>query len=238
MEEKNKYECESGQVGFGHVNYHRSRLHDSPAVFGSQEAGPEQADREVTWNMVFIGGINRGLRWWKIFPFFFPTAEYVVSVYWSEIVYVRRKAWQPTPVFLPGKSHEQKSLAGYSPCGQKESDMTELTRQVSKYVLNHLVNWKAFNKIRRYDFYLYSSLLLIPYSYLPDIFFCFYFCLSIVDLQCFVAFYYTAKWFIHIHAFLFTFFFHYGLSQGFEYHSLYYTVGSFLSILYIIVCIC
>ena len=24
-------------------------------------------------------------------------------------------AWQPTPVFLPGESHEQRSLAGYSP---------------------------------------------------------------------------------------------------------------------------
>ena len=28
-------------------------------------------------------------------------------------------------VVLPGESHEQKSLAGYSPCGCKESDMTE-----------------------------------------------------------------------------------------------------------------
>ena len=30
-----------------------------------------------------------------------------------------------TPVFLPGESHGQKSLAGYSPCGHKESDTTE-----------------------------------------------------------------------------------------------------------------
>ena len=36
-----------------------------------------------------------------------------------------RRKWQPTPVFLPGKSHGQKSLAGYSPWGHKESDMTE-----------------------------------------------------------------------------------------------------------------
>ena len=36
-----------------------------------------------------------------------------------------RRKWQPTPVFLPGKSHEQKSLAGYSPWGCKESYMTE-----------------------------------------------------------------------------------------------------------------
>ena len=32
--------------------------------------------------------------------------------------------WLPTPVFLPGKSHGQRSLAGYSPWGRKESDMT------------------------------------------------------------------------------------------------------------------
>ena len=36
-----------------------------------------------------------------------------------------RRAWQPTPVFLPGKSHGQRSLVGYSPWGHKESDMTE-----------------------------------------------------------------------------------------------------------------
>ena len=37
----------------------------------------------------------------------------------------RRRAWHPTPVFLPGDSHGQRSLAGYSPCGHKESDTTE-----------------------------------------------------------------------------------------------------------------
>ena len=38
-----------------------------------------------------------------------------------------RRKWQPTPVFLPGKSHEQRSLAGYSPWGSKESDTIERT---------------------------------------------------------------------------------------------------------------
>ena len=32
---------------------------------------------------------------------------------------------QPTPAFLPGKDHEQRSLAGYSPRGRQESDTTE-----------------------------------------------------------------------------------------------------------------
>ena len=38
-----------------------------------------------------------------------------------------RRAWQLTPLFLPGESHGQRSLAGYSPWAYKESDMTEVT---------------------------------------------------------------------------------------------------------------
>ena len=36
-----------------------------------------------------------------------------------------RRAWQPTPVFLPGEFHGRGSLVGYSPWGPKESDTTE-----------------------------------------------------------------------------------------------------------------
>ena len=35
-----------------------------------------------------------------------------------------RRKWQHTPVFLLGKSHEQRSLVGYSPWGHKELDVT------------------------------------------------------------------------------------------------------------------
>ena len=35
------------------------------------------------------------------------------------------REWQPTPVFLPGKFHGQRSLAGYSLWGHKESDTTK-----------------------------------------------------------------------------------------------------------------
>ena len=35
------------------------------------------------------------------------------------------RKWQPTPVFFPGESHGQRSLAGYSPMGHKESDTIE-----------------------------------------------------------------------------------------------------------------
>ena len=37
----------------------------------------------------------------------------------------RRRIWLPTPLFLPGESHGQRSLVGYSPRGQEESDRTE-----------------------------------------------------------------------------------------------------------------
>ena len=38
-----------------------------------------------------------------------------------------RKEWQPTPVFLHGGSHGQRSLAVCSPWGHTESDTTEMT---------------------------------------------------------------------------------------------------------------
>ena len=41
-----------------------------------------------------------------------------------------KKAWQPTPVFLPGESHGQRSLMGYSPKGCKELGITEVTEHI------------------------------------------------------------------------------------------------------------
>ena len=37
---------------------------------------------------------------------------------------------QPTPVFLPGKSHGERSLVSYSPWGHKESATTEYGRTI------------------------------------------------------------------------------------------------------------
>ena len=36
-----------------------------------------------------------------------------------------RRKWQPTPVFLPGESHGQRSLVGYSPRGCKEYNQSD-----------------------------------------------------------------------------------------------------------------
>ena len=48
-----------------------------------------------------------------------------------------RRKWQPTPVFLPGEPHGQRSLAGYSPWGCKELDTTEAT----ELACTHLHCW-------------------------------------------------------------------------------------------------
>ena len=52
-----------------------------------------------------------------------------------------RRAWQPTPVFLPGEFYGQRSLAGYSLWGCKESELCDLadmyTWSSEKFLLNH-----------------------------------------------------------------------------------------------------
>ena len=58
-----------------------------------------------------------------------------------------RGAWQHTSVLLLGKSHGERSLVGYSPCGCRESDMTETTvhtctkaESMNKYLAISLLN--------------------------------------------------------------------------------------------------
>ena len=44
-----------------------------------------------------------------------------------------RKAWQPTSVFLPGESHGQRSLVGYSSWGHTVTDTSEATKHICKH---------------------------------------------------------------------------------------------------------
>ena len=51
--------------------------------------------------------------------------------------------WQPTPVFLPQKFHGQRSLAGYSPWGRKES-------YVTKWLSTHTVlSWGIYSETQK-----------------------------------------------------------------------------------------
>ena len=55
-----------------------------------------------------------------------------------------RRKWQPTPAFLLGKSHGQRSLVGCSPWGHKESGTTErLTLTLIQYI-----SWKYTDKLK------------------------------------------------------------------------------------------
>ena len=50
--------------------------------------------------------------------------RHYVDLYYRYVIYWRRK-WQPTPLFLPEKSHEGKSQVVYNPWGGKGLDTTE-----------------------------------------------------------------------------------------------------------------
>ena len=62
-----------------------------------------------------------------------------------------RRKWQSTPVLLPGKSHGQRSLVGYSPWGRKESDTTEQIHFVYFYLYRFIhsffLNVASFQKL-------------------------------------------------------------------------------------------
>ena len=64
---------------------------------------------------------------WRIHPQYTGDAETQEMWVWSlgQGKMPCKSKWPPPPVFLPGKSHGQINLAGYSPWGHKESDMTE-----------------------------------------------------------------------------------------------------------------
>ena len=51
--------------------------------------------------------------------------QYIIIYVYNVYIIPWRRAWQPSPIFLPGESHGQMSLVGYSPGGCRELDMTE-----------------------------------------------------------------------------------------------------------------
>ena len=64
-----------------------------------------------------------------------------------------RRKWQPTPVFLPGKSHGEGSLEGHSPWGHEELDMTEqLNTQDNNGGNTTLANFAQFERLKSFLF--------------------------------------------------------------------------------------
>ena len=52
-----------------------------------------------------------------------------------------KRKWRPTPVFVPGESHGQRSLVGYNLWGCKESDMTDRLSTHVYEVMNILIDY-------------------------------------------------------------------------------------------------
>ena len=84
-----------------------------------------------------------------------------------------KREWQPTPVFLPEKSHRQRTLTSYSPWGCKESDIATKQQQlpvINCELKNNNVQWCAPTltavpwkwKIQNNIKYLEYFLILIP----------------------------------------------------------------------------
>ena len=75
------------------------------------------------------------------------------------------RAWKSTPGFLPGKSHVQRRLAGYSPWGCKETDMTEqLSRQAQVHAFAYTHTYKYF---RNHEFTISPIIINLPGLFLP-----------------------------------------------------------------------
>ena len=97
-----KFACNAGDTSLGHYHYlPYSRLtHSSYCILKPNSQAVPQA---MSWSL------RTTIRRCRFDP-------WVGKILW-------RRKWQSTPVFLPGKSHRQRSLAGHSPWGHRESDM-------------------------------------------------------------------------------------------------------------------
>ena len=74
-----------------------------------------------------------------------------------------RRKWQPTPLFLPGNFHWQRSLEDYSPWGRKELDMTELLNTYAQ-ALTHVYTCETIPSVRMVDISIIPPNFLLPHS--------------------------------------------------------------------------
>ena len=89
---------------------------------GSQRVGNDRADFFLSLCLGYVLGLPRWLRG-KESTCQCKRHRRLGSDPWVGKIPWKRK-WQPSPMFLPGESHGQRNLLGYSPWGHKESDMT------------------------------------------------------------------------------------------------------------------
>ena len=119
------------------------------------------------WTVACQAPLSMGLsgHFWKVGWHFLLQAIFLTQgsnlslLHCRQILLPWRRKWQPTPVFLPGKSHGQRSLVGYSLWGDKESDM-DMTEWLYFHFLL-LYHWAT----REAHFEVYRPLFLIQIIY-------------------------------------------------------------------------
>ena len=120
---KGKYKMEYGEWSLQtHQEQHQNdqgtsmyQLNSQGICEANENTEGKMKKKKYVWG--FPDGTKEPSCWWS-------RQEMLV---WSPSQEDPWRAWQLTLVFLPGKSHGQRSLAGYSPHGGRESDMTEAT---------------------------------------------------------------------------------------------------------------
>ena len=97
---------------------------------------------EEPWRLQSMG--------WQIVGHDWMASLHFIRLFW-------RKKWQPTPVFLPGKFHGQRSLAGYSLWGCKEVGHNLVTKHMFILYIYPHATW-LFYKWNYIHIYVYISL--------------------------------------------------------------------------------
>ena len=93
-----------------------------------------------------------------------PVPKWHIIDFLSDVSINRRK-WQSTPGLLPGKSHGQRSLVGYSPWGRKELDTTERLHSLIHYSIPPFMSVSLFMSVN--ISFTYSGVLISGATGLP-----------------------------------------------------------------------
>ena len=114
-------EYQGHQCGCRGISYNCDVLHAAHMLL---LRGRNFRDAVKYWNLP--AGFRYAVKYWICLHNFRYVVKYWICLQckrpglnpWVRKIPWRRK-WQPTPIFLPGESHGQRSLAGYSPYGHR-----------------------------------------------------------------------------------------------------------------------
>ena len=108
---------------------------------------------------VYVRIYTHGLPWWfsgkESHYNAGKTGDVGLIPRWGKILW--RRAWQPTPAFLPEEFHRQRSLVGYSPQSHKVSDTTKVTEHAHMYTHTHTHTHMIFTHTHTYIYMIFYN---------------------------------------------------------------------------------